>query len=125
MFGRVNARLIDQLYVLFTKDSLKLMRKFNENRQQLNSLMNLVNAIKKGEPKKIKEHADKFVEQYGAYTPKVSKTNKSVLSPPLVVTIGCYLTTHYLALIWSVKKYNFPPHQKLVYLFNWHRDQSR
>lgn len=58
MFGRVNARLIDQLYVLFTKDSLKLMRKFKENRQQLNSLMNLVNAIKKGEQKKIKEHAD-------------------------------------------------------------------
>ena len=68
----MRAKLIDQLYILFTKDSLKLIRKFQENRQQLDSLMKLVNAITKGEPEKIKEHADKFVEQYGAYTPKVS-----------------------------------------------------
>jgi hypothetical protein len=71
----VRAKLIDQLYIFFTKDSLKLIRKFQENRQQLDSLMKLVNAITKGEPEKIKEHADKFVEQYGAYTPKVSTTN--------------------------------------------------
>ncbi|CAB4044461.1 Hypothetical predicted protein, partial [Paramuricea clavata] len=63
------AKLIKAVKDLAT-DSLNLIRKFQKNRQQLDSLMKLVNAITKGLPEKIKEHADKFVEQYGAYTPK-------------------------------------------------------
>ena len=58
-------------YFLPVKDSLELTKKFKENREQLDGLMEFVNATTNGETEKIKEQADKFVEKYAKYDPKV------------------------------------------------------
>lgn len=62
---------------IFTLDTLVLIGKFQENRNQLDGLMTLVEATTNAESAVIKKNADKFVEDYGAYTPKVSTVKRA------------------------------------------------
>ncbi|XP_028406176.1 uncharacterized protein LOC114528698 [Dendronephthya gigantea] len=70
----VGARLVEAIKNL-AQDSLKLIENFQENRNQLDGLMTLVDATTDAESDVIKKNADKFVEDYGAYTPMVNRAD--------------------------------------------------
>ena len=66
------AALRDQIYDVYD-DSSKLAKSFQNNANQISKLDIMVNAIKTNTIDKIGFDADKFIEAYGAYTPKVSR----------------------------------------------------
>ncbi|KAK3739430.1 hypothetical protein QZH41_004662 [Actinostola sp. cb2023] len=60
-----------------TKDSLQLRRAFGSNAQQISTLQSVVDKIRNGQENDIGQDSDKFIEEYGAYTPK---THRSILA---------------------------------------------
>ncbi|KAK3751018.1 hypothetical protein QZH41_020174 [Actinostola sp. cb2023] len=58
-----------------TEDSLQLRRAFGSNTEQISTLQSVVDKIRNGQD--IGQDADKFIEQYGAYTPQ---THRSTLA---------------------------------------------
>lgn len=57
------------------KDSYDLSVKFKENADQISNLQTMIDAIKENRVEEIGIDADKFVEAYGGYTPKVDRAD--------------------------------------------------
>ena len=57
------------------KDSYDLSVKFKENADQISNLQTMIDAIKENKVDEIGIDADKFVEAYGGYTPKVDRAD--------------------------------------------------
>ncbi|KAK3739423.1 hypothetical protein QZH41_004655 [Actinostola sp. cb2023] len=57
-----------------TKDSLQLRRAFGSNAEQISTLQSVVDKIKNGQENEIRQDSDKFIEEYGAYTPKADRS---------------------------------------------------
>ncbi|KAK3739428.1 hypothetical protein QZH41_004661 [Actinostola sp. cb2023] len=60
-----------------TKDSLQLTRAFGSNAEQISTLQSVVDKIRNGQENDIGEDSDKFLEEYGTYTPQ---TDRSILA---------------------------------------------
>ncbi|KAK3739426.1 hypothetical protein QZH41_004658 [Actinostola sp. cb2023] len=56
-----------------TKDSLQLTRAFGSNAEQISTLQSVVDKIRNGQENDIGKDADKFIEEYGAYTPQTDR----------------------------------------------------
>ena len=65
--------LMANLYQVYD-DTSALAKSFQENANQISNLDVMVNAIKENKIDQIGFDADKFVEAYGAYTPKVNRS---------------------------------------------------
>ncbi|KAK3739425.1 hypothetical protein QZH41_004657 [Actinostola sp. cb2023] len=57
-----------------TKDSLQLTRAFGSNAQQISTLQSVVDKIRNGQENDIGKDSDKFIEEYGAYTPQIDRS---------------------------------------------------
>lgn len=68
------ARLLDRLDELYCK-SYDLTKKFKDNADQISNLQIVINTIKANSVDQIGYDADKFVEDYGSYTPKVNRSD--------------------------------------------------
>ncbi|KAK3739892.1 hypothetical protein QZH41_007731 [Actinostola sp. cb2023] len=60
-----------------TKDSLQLRRAFGSNAEQISTLQSVVDKIRNGQENDIGHDSEKFIEEYGAYTPQ---TDRSILA---------------------------------------------
>lgn len=57
------------------RESYNLAVKFKENADQISNLQTMIDAIKQNTVEEIGIDADKFVEAYGSYTPKVDRSD--------------------------------------------------
>lgn len=69
-----SARLLDTLNEVYNK-SCDLTKKFKDNAGQISNLQTVITAIKENTVDQIGQDADRFVQDYGSYTPKVDRSD--------------------------------------------------